>query len=103
MAIVITIGPRKQFHVPIGGAEEAEEQGSEPTPVLRAELQIPPVIVNRYEAHQQQQDRRERLKTAIDSLTLLAILGTLVVTGISTCAAVRSAETANAALKATEE
>jgi hypothetical protein len=100
--MAMPVGPFKNFIVPIDTEDDPEKKHKESAPVLRAEFQIPPSVVACYEASQQKNDRREKLKIGMEFLGVALVIITLWATWIAADAAKNSADTAVATLKFTE-
>jgi hypothetical protein len=89
---------------------DTSQKGNEPSPVIRAELYIPPPITERYDADQRDNRARERKRFFLDLVTLAVIVGGFVVllqtlwaTWDAVSAAQQQAEAAKGEMEAAKE
>ena len=81
MADAPNVDPQK----PNPPQQSPTEKREEPTPVLRAELQIPPSVVDEYKSWQQEKKRHEKWKLPIEVVTLIAVVSTASIAGYQGC------------------
>jgi hypothetical protein len=71
-------------------ATRAYREAAPPTPVLSAQLQVPDTLVNKVIADIRPNEKREKFKVAVETLTFLMVLVYAIITGFTWYAFIRS-------------